>query len=145
MQAAPARRLCSRVGWRGLVLLVSGVSWISYGAYIAVQPSYGVTRGISVLLQMMPMTAWGVGWIGCGLVCLLFAAMPAGRDLPGIATSMVPPLLWATAYAMGGATGASPTAWGAVAPWASHAALVLITAVVTRPRAVLVPVAVTGG
>ncbi|MFE2941050.1 hypothetical protein ACFXKG_18595 [Streptomyces sp. NPDC059255] len=138
MRAAPAR-VWARLGWRGLALLISGVSWISYGASIAVQPRYGTTRGIAVLLDLMPMHAWGWGWIACGLLCLVCCCLPAGRDTVGVLAAMAPPLLWSVAYAMGGALGASPTAWGAVAPWGSHAVLIAIIARVTRPK-VLIPV-----
>ncbi|MGW6739736.1 hypothetical protein ACWGDX_03135 [Streptomyces sp. NPDC055025] len=142
MRAAPAR-MWMRLGWRGLALLISGIAWVSYGASLTVQPRYGTVRGISVLLDLMPMQAWGWGWIGCGLVCLAYSVVPAGRDGVGLAAAMAPALLWSVAYAMGGALGASPTAWGAVAPWGSHAILIAIIARVTRPRR-LIPVVTHG-
>ncbi|MFF1960982.1 hypothetical protein ACFVWX_28910 [Streptomyces sp. NPDC058220] len=132
-------RLWARLGWRGLALLISGIAWISYGASLTVQPRYGTVRGISVLLDLMPMTAWGWGWIGCGLLCLAYCPARSGRDLAGIAAAMAPPLLWALAYALGGLTGTSGTAWGAIAPWGSHAALIAIVAYLTRAR-LIVPV-----
>ncbi|MYV56495.1 hypothetical protein [Streptomyces sp. SID3212] len=135
---AASARLWARLDWRGTSLLISGVAWISYGASIAVQPRYGTTRGIAVLLDIMPMAAWGWGWIGAGLVCLGYCLAPAGRDLPGIGAAMAPPLLWAVAYALGWMTGTSSTAWGAIAPWASHAALILVIAEITRPRQIVV-------
>ncbi|MEV7422886.1 hypothetical protein [Streptomyces sp. NPDC091212] len=137
MRAASAR-VWTRLGWRGVALLISGVSWISYGASIAVQPRYGTVRGIAVLLDLLPMHVWGWGWIGCGLLCLVCCWVPASRDVPGMVAAVVPPLLWSVAYALGGALGASPTAWGAVAPWGSHAALIAILAWVTRPRRLVV-------
>ncbi|MFJ2178878.1 hypothetical protein ACIOHE_39045 [Streptomyces sp. NPDC087851] len=138
MRAAPAR-LWRRLDWRGLALASTGISWISYGASLTAQPRYGTVRGITVLLDIMPMTAWGWGWIGCGLLCLAYCCSPAGRDLPGLAGAIAPPLLWSLAYALGWVSGASSTAWGAVAPWASHALLILIIARVTR-RKLIVPV-----
>ncbi|MGW0795890.1 hypothetical protein [Streptomyces sp. NPDC002692] len=127
-----------RLGWRGTALLASGLSWISYGASIAVQPRYGTVRGISVLLGLLPMTAWGWLWIGLGAIATVYALVRPGRDLPGVGAAMAPPLLWAVAYALGALTGASPTAWGAVAPWASHALLIAIIAYVTRPQKIVV-------
>ncbi|WNI16604.1 hypothetical protein [Actinacidiphila sp. ITFR-21] len=124
---------CRRLGYRGTALLISGVAYITYGASIAVQPRYGTVRGIAVLLSLAPMPVWGWGWIACGVLCLAYSVASAGPDWIGLCAAVVPPLLWAVAYAMGGALGASPTAWGAVAPWASHAALILIIARVTRP------------
>lgn len=126
-----------RPGYRGAALLISGVAWISYGAYIAVQPGYGVTRGIAVMLGLMPMRYWGLGWIASGLICLAYLAAPRGREMPGMIAAMLPPLLWAAAYALGGLTGTSPTAWGAVAPWASHTALIMVIAAATRPREIV--------
>ncbi|MGY0023765.1 hypothetical protein ACVHNB_32950 [Streptomyces sp. YJ-C3] len=130
-------RLWARLGWRGLALATSGVAWISYGASIAVQPRYGTVRGISVLLDLMCMAAWGWLWIGAGLLSIVFSVARAGRDLPGLAAAMGPPLLWALAYALGGLSGTSQTAWGAVAPWASHAFLIAIVAYLTRPRLIV--------
>lgn len=140
MRAAPARAW-SRVGWRGLALAVSGIAWVSYGAGLAVQPRYGTVRGITVLLQLVPMTVWGIGWVACGLVCLAYCTSAAGPDQPGMIAAVVPPLLWAVAYALGGLVGVS-VAWSGVAPWASHAGLIFIIARLTQPR---VPVVVIDG
>lgn len=126
-----------RPGSRRAALLVSGPACISYGAYIAVQPGYGVTRGIAPLTGLFPMAVWGCGWIACGLVCLAYVAAPHGCEMPGMVAAMAPPMLWAVAYAMGGLLGTSPTAWGAVAPWASHTALILIITAGTRPREIV--------
>lgn len=136
MRAALAQTW-ARLDWRGLALLVSGIAWISYGGSIAVQPRYGTTRGIAVLLDLLPMTAWGWVWITCGLVCLAYCLAPDGRDLLGLAAAMSPALLWSLAYALGGIAGPTPTAWGSIAPWGSHAVLILIVARVTRPRKIV--------
>lgn len=142
MRAALARVWAARLDWRGMArgmaLLVSGVAWISYGASIASQPRYGTVRGISVLLDLAPMTAWGWGWVGFGIIAIVYSAVPTGKDLIGLGAAMAPPMLWALAYALGGATGAYSQAWGSVAPWASHAALLLIIAYLTRPRLTVV-------
>ncbi|RLL67001.1 hypothetical protein [Streptomyces sp. Z26] len=135
---AAARRAAARLEWRGLAILTSGVAWISYGVHVAVQPRYGTTRGIAVMLDLMPMWGWGVGWIAAGAACLGYAWAPTGRDVPGLLASVCPPLLWAVAYAMGGALGTDAKAWGAVAPWASHAVLVLIVAATTSPRKLVI-------
>ncbi|MFG2277505.1 hypothetical protein ACGFNQ_02305 [Streptomyces asoensis] len=143
MRAALAR-LWARLGWRGLALSSSGLAWISYGASITVQPRYGTVRGISVLLDIMCMAAWGWLWMVAGVLALGFSVVRAGRDLVGVFAAMAPPLLWALAYGLGGALGTSSTAWGAVAPWASHALLIAIVAYLTRPR-LIVPRMVTRG
>ncbi|TXL91571.1 hypothetical protein [Streptomyces sp. IB2014 016-6] len=143
LMRAALGRLWGRLDWRGLSLLISGISWVAYGASIAVQPRYGTVRGISVLLDLMPMGAWGWGWIVCGVVALVCAPLRAGRDLAGVAAAMAPPLLWALAYTMGWLSGASGTAWGAVAPWGSHAVLIAIIAYLTRTK-MIVPVVTYG-
>ncbi|MFF7365805.1 hypothetical protein [Streptomyces sp. NPDC008125] len=142
--AALARRAWARLSWRGLTLATSGIAWISYGASLAVQPRYGTVRGIQVLLGLAPMPVWGWAWIVAGAVALAYAVARPGRDLPGVAAAMAPPLLWALAYALGGASGTSATAWGAVAPWATHALGISIVAYLTRPR-LIVPVVVARG
>ncbi|SFF11279.1 hypothetical protein SAMN05216251_108208 [Actinacidiphila alni] len=137
MRAAPVRLACARVGWRGLALVLSGVAWISYGAGLTVQPRYGTVRGITVLLHLLPMTAWGCLWIACGVACLLYALAGTGRDQSGLVAAVVPPLLWAVAYALGGMVGVG-VAWSGVAPWASHAGLIYVIARVTRPPRIVV-------
>ncbi|MGW1661071.1 hypothetical protein [Streptomyces microflavus] len=127
----------ARLDWRGLTLLTTGLAWITYGASLTVQPRYGTVRGISVLLGLVPMPVWGWGWIGCGVIAVVYAVARPGRDLPGVAASMAPPLLWSLAYALGGASGASGTAWGAVMPWGTHAVLIAIVAYLTRPRLII--------
>ncbi|MCX5601639.1 hypothetical protein OOK29_26155 [Streptomyces phaeochromogenes] len=135
--AAALARLWGRLGWRGLALLTTGVSWISYGASLTIQPRYGTVRGISVLLDLMCMAAWGWLWITAGAISLAYALVRPGRDLLGVAAAMGPPLLWSLAYALGAMAGTSPTAWGAIAPWASHALLIAIVAYLTRPRLIV--------
>jgi hypothetical protein len=136
--------LWRRLSWRGLALATSGISWICYGLSITVQPRYGTVRGISILLDLMCMTAWGWLWIIAGAVALVYALVRPGRDLVGVAAAMGPPLLWAAAYALGAASGRSAVAWGSVAPWASHAVLIAVVAHLTRPR-LIIPAVVAHG
>ncbi|MFI1535589.1 hypothetical protein [Streptomyces anandii] len=136
--------LWARLGWRGLALFTTGASWISYGISITLQPRYGTVRGISVLLNLMCMTAWGWLWIIAGVLSLAYGLVRPGRDLIGVGAAIGPPLLWSMAFALGALTGTSDTAWGSIAPWASHALLILIVAYLTRPR-VIVERAVTSG
>lgn len=129
-------------GWqrlqrRGLTLLVTGGAWMSYGAHISIQPRYGTVRGIGPLLDLMPMPGWGLVWIVCGAAAVVFSAARPGHDVLGIGGAIVPPLLWAVAYALGATVGGDPKAWGAIAPWASHAVVILIVVVGTRPRKVV--------
>lgn len=138
MGAAPVR-VWARLGWRGLALLLSGLAWISYGSSITVQPRYGTVRGISPLLNLMCMAAWGWLWMAAGTIAIVYALARPGHDLPGVAAAMGPPLLWSVAYALGGASGTASTAWGSVMPWGTHAALIAIIAYLTRPR-LIVPV-----
>lgn len=119
-----------------MALLASGLAWISYGFTISTNPRYSTTRGITVLLDLMPLWAWGLVWIICGALCLIFAPRPAGRDLPGFVGAFVPAALWAVAYGLGGFAGNGYSTWTAVAPWLSHAFLILIVARVTRAEVV---------
>ncbi|WP_329140859.1 hypothetical protein [Streptomyces sp. NBC_00670] len=138
------RGLWRRLSWRGLALATSGVSWICYGLSITVQPRYGTVRGISILLDLMCMTAWGWLWIIAGAVALAYALVRPGRDLVGVAAAMAPPLLWSAAYAISAASGRSAVAWGSIAPWASHAVLIAAVAHLTRPR-LIIPAVVAHG
>lgn len=129
--------LWARMQRRGLTLLITGLAWISYGVSIATQPRYGTVRGISVLLDLLPMLVWAWLWVACGIVSIAFCMARPGRDRFGIAGAIVPPLLWAVAYGLGATIGGYPSAWGSVAPWASHAVVLLVVVSGTRPRKVV--------
>ncbi|WP_244334557.1 hypothetical protein [Streptomyces seoulensis] len=133
-----ARAVWARMDWRGLTLLSSGAAWVGYGAQIATDPRYGTVRGISVLLNLMPVWAWGALWVACGIISAAYCLMPADRDRPGVAAAMAPPLLWSTAYTLGASVGGESRAGGSIVAWASHALIILVVAVVTRPRKVVV-------
>lgn len=118
--------------WRGLALFSTGIAWISYGITVSTSPRYGTVRGITVLLDLMPIKAWGALWMVCGVLCLTFCLRPNGRDLLGFLGAVIPATLWAVAYALGGFTGTGYNVWASVAPWLAHTVLIMIIARVTR-------------
>lgn len=133
------KRFWQHAGWRGMALFASGIAWISYGLSIATDARYGVVRGISVLLDVLPIQAWGYGWMACGILCLIGSVRPAGKDLVAFVAAAVPAMLWAVAYGLGAFVGNDASTWTGVAPWLAHAFLILVIARVTRPET-LIPV-----
>lgn len=91
------RRLIQTVGRRGAILLSYGVVWsvIGYGQLISPQVDQ---RGLTMLLNVMPLQAWGWCWITAGLVAAVCAFLPQGFDWPAF---LVLPLLafaWMLSY-----------------------------------------------
>lgn len=106
-----------RVGLRGTALGVTGIGWITYGTGIITDPRYGVQRGVQVLVQICPLSWWGVLWIVCGTAALGAALLRPGRDTAGFAAATLPPLVWAGAYVIAWLTGGYPQAWTATPAW----------------------------
>jgi hypothetical protein len=100
---AAARFLCRRLGRRGVPLLLLGVGKVCWGAGFIVQPTTGV--GLGLLTRWAPLHCWAWVWILAGIITGTGAFLRIGRDWLGFAAAIVPPLLWALAYAVAAATG----------------------------------------
>jgi len=96
---AAVRRLGARLGRRGTALLILGVGKICWGAgFITQPPADG--RGLELLTRMCSLSRWGWLWVICGMICCISAGLRVGRDKWGFVAALVPPTVWATAYAV---------------------------------------------
>ncbi|MCB5167986.1 hypothetical protein LG634_24560 [Streptomyces bambusae] len=100
--------------WRGLALAVAGAGWVTYGIGLLVTDRPGLTAAASPILRVMCLEAWGAVWIACGAICLVTALLRPGRDAPGFAAAVGPPLIWGLAYVAAAVTGAYEPAWASV-------------------------------
>ncbi|WP_328860878.1 hypothetical protein [Streptomyces sp. NBC_00306] len=109
-----ARWLGQHLGRRGTFLAILGIGKTCFGVGFIVQPPS--TRGLELLTDRCPLSAWAWVWILAGLVTFASAWLRIGRDGYGFIAAMIPPALWATAYTSAVFTGAFPRG-GFIAVW----------------------------
>ncbi|MEU2075410.1 hypothetical protein [Streptomyces sp. NPDC013489] len=73
--------------------------WALYGFGQLVEPLPD-TRGIRLLLHARPLEWWAWGWILCGLIAVMCAVLPEGRDWPAFPALLVIVVPWMLAYFM---------------------------------------------
>lgn len=108
----PARRL----GRRGAILSCYGIVWLLIGWGQLVQPQPD-RRGLTLLLSWAPLQVWAWGWIAAGLVALVCAWLPSGRDAPGFCALVVIVVPWMASYLVSWLLGVYPRGWAAAAVW----------------------------
>lgn len=111
------RRLGRALGRRGTILGAYGTVWaiIGWGQIAAPQPDQ---RGLTLLLQLMPLQAWGCLWIAAGLVAIVCAFLPQGVDVPGFVALMLIVLPWMLGYLVSWwPLGVFPRGWLAAVVW----------------------------
>jgi hypothetical protein len=126
-----------RVGLRGTALGVTGIGWITYGTGIITDPRYGVQRGVQVLVQICPLSWWGVLWIACGTAAFGAAVCRPGPDRIGFAAGALAPMLWAGAYVIAWLTGGYPQAWTSTPAWCVPLVLLGVVAALSSRYAAL--------
>ncbi|MFJ8208082.1 hypothetical protein [Streptomyces sp. NPDC096033] len=97
MRCRAARRLRKRLGRRGHFLVIIGGGKTSWGAGMIVDPPS--TPGLSILTSAAPLHCWAWLWIVAGAVTMASAFVQVGRDGIGFIAALVPPAVWALAYA----------------------------------------------
>jgi hypothetical protein len=92
-----ARWVGRRLGRRGTILGAYGTVWmlIGYGQIMEPQPDQ---RGLTLLLGWLPLQAWGCLWIAAGLLAVVCAWLPQGRDWLGFLSLMAIVLPWMLSY-----------------------------------------------
>lgn len=128
---AVRRRLGRRIGKRGAFLLAVGTGWLTYGWGIRIQPTYGVTHGLTILTDNVAVGTWGLIWMVAGALAVAAALARTGTDGVGFSAAAVPPLVWASAYVWMWAAGQYPAGWTSAAAWGSWALAVLIVSGMT--------------
>lgn len=91
------RRLSHILGRRGACLLCWGVVWsvIGYGQLISPQVDQ---RGLTMLLNVMPLQAWGWCWIAAGLIAGVCAFLPQGFDWTAFLALPLLAFAWMLSY-----------------------------------------------
>lgn len=122
-----ARRLGRALGRRGAILLSYGIVWaiIGYGQITSPAPDL---RGLRLLLQTMPLEAWGWIWVASGIIAIISAWLPQGRDWPGFLALPLMVLPWMVSYLLAWIIGDFPRGWVATVVWGAIAAPVLVVA-----------------
>ncbi|MFC9268899.1 hypothetical protein ACFTXJ_14150 [Streptomyces zhihengii] len=123
-----ARRLSRILGRRGAFLAAFGSLWALYGYGQLVEPLPD-TRGIRLLLHVMPLDGWAIVWIVCGLTAMACAVLPEGRDWPGFPALLVIVVPWMLAYFMSWQPlGDTTRGWVTALIWAVAAVPVIVVA-----------------
>ena len=121
------RRLGRMLGRRGAILLSYGTVWALYG-YAQITTPQPDQRGLAPLLEQIPLTVWGWMWVATGLVAIVSAWMPQGRDWPAFLALPLIVLPWIYSYLAAWITGEFPRGWVAAIVWGVIAVPVLVVA-----------------
>lgn len=98
---------------------------IGYGQITAPAPDL---RGLRLLLQTMPLDAWGWLWVASGLIAIASAWLPQGKDWVGFLALPIIVLPWMASYLLAWIIGDFPRGWLAAVVWGAIAAPVLVAA-----------------
>lgn len=130
---AAARRAARRVGRRGAVLSLKGVMCVLYGYSLLVQPPVD-RRGIRLLLDLMPVQAWGWAWIAAGVTAVGCAWRRQGRDWPGFPAVLVVVVPWSMGSLASWWLYDNPRGWASAAIWAAFGGVTAIVAAWPEPE-----------
>lgn len=119
----PAQRL----GRRGAILLCYGAVWALYG-YAQIASPQPDQRGLQPLLERIPLDVWGWAWVATGLIAVVSAWLPQGRDWAGFLALPLIVLPWVGSYLAAWLTGEFPRGWVAAIVWGLIAVPVLVVA-----------------
>lgn len=115
------------LGRRGAILLSYGTVWSLYGYGQLISPPTA-QPGLTLAMQMLPLTVWGLLWIATGLLALAAAALPQGADWFGFVALVLIVLPWTLSYLVSWMQGDFPRGWVAAAVWGAIAVPVIVTA-----------------
>lgn len=90
-------RLPRMLGRRGTILLTYGGIWALYG-YGQITTPAPDQRGLTLLLGLWPLPIWGALWAASGLIAVVAAWLPPGRDWWGFLALVIMVIPWTLAY-----------------------------------------------
>ncbi|MFD0405632.1 hypothetical protein [Kitasatospora sp. NPDC127116] len=120
-------RAARRLGRRGAVLTFKGIMAAIYGYSLLVQPPQD-TRGIRLLLDLMPLHAWGWVWIGAGLLAIGCAWRQPGRDWLGYPAICLVVAPWALGSLASWWLYDNPRGWASAVVWGAFGGVAAIAA-----------------
>lgn len=133
MIRAAVHRAARRVGRRGAVLSLKGVMALVYGYSLLVQPPAD-TRGIRLLLDLMPLHAWAWVWIAAGVTAVVSAWRPAGRDWLGYPAIYLAAAPWALGSLASWWLYGNPRGWAGAVVWGAFCGVAAIVAEWPEPE-----------
>lgn len=124
----------SRFGRRGAVLAVVGFMWIVLGISVPALPD--APSRLWLLHEILPMPVRAAAWIVSGVLGLVFARQPTGRDRFGFSALIIMPLEQSVSYAVAWVVYLLPfkgdigyrIGWVPATVWAAMCALILVCA-----------------
>ena len=97
-----ARRLTWRIGRRGAVLILFGIVYVFLGiGYMGPLPETTTDQLVLALNWGMPIQFWGACWLGVGILGLINAFYPPGKDSYGFITMGLMAYLWSAFLIVG--------------------------------------------
>lgn len=132
MACRAARRARHRLGRRGAVLSLKGTMAVLYGYAQMVAPAPD-TRGIRVLLWLLPAHGWAAVWIVAGLVAMASAWLRQGADRFGFAAIMLVAEPWALANLLSWGLYDNARGWIGGLIWAAFGGVAAIAAAWPEP------------
>lgn len=128
MPRRAARRIARILGRRGVILLSYGTVWALYGYGQIISPQTD-QRGLAMLLNLLPLEAWAGFWIATGLIAIVSAFLPQGRDAPGFVALVLIVIPWMSSYLLSWwPLQTFPRGWVAAAIWVVIAVPVIVVA-----------------
>ena len=132
MKCRAVRRLRRQLGRRGAILTPYGLIYtlIGYGQLVIPQPDQ---RGLKLLLAIGPLEVWAWGWLIAGVIALVYAWAPPGRDTAGFVALILIVVPWVTTYLAAWLLGDHPRGWVAAAIWTVITVPVIVVAGWSEP------------
>lgn len=125
-------RLIHRIGRRGAFLLFLALLDLIYGFSFMFPPqipAYYPTYAF--LSSIMPLEAWGLLWMGVGVICLIFAFKK--YDAPAYAAAMFLKSFWAAVFLLGWMFVGLDRGWVSATVWGAFAAVLALISTWPEP------------
>lgn len=98
-----------KLGRRGTILSSYGLVWLLYGFGQLTTPQPD-QRGLQLVLSLQPLEFWGWCWIAAGIVALICAWAPPGRDAAAFLLLPLVVVPWTVSYLAAWLSGDFPAA-----------------------------------
>jgi hypothetical protein len=119
--------LLNRIGRRGSFLLFLSLLDFIYGYSLLFPTPRSLTNPTTqFIIEIAPLTIWGVLWLAVGVICLIFAFRR--KDTIGFAAAMFLKVLWGFTFLIGWLLGAVERGFLSSAIWLAFAAALAVIA-----------------